>query len=940
MPLASFNFDNRAFLARWPAALTAVLAVASLCGWIFHLPPLTSVIPGAVEMKFNTAIALLLCSLALLILNGTRRAARDALAITFGVLVFALGLATLFEYILDADLKIDQWLVPDTAGAYDVFRGRMSPGSAVAFVCSGIAVATLTTGRLSILSRSAAIATAAVGMISLLGYLWNIGEIITDQVLPPVAINTAVGFICIGASILLTPRRQATTAASLATPSLATLELKIAFGFCFAMSLLVAGGSFTYRNSVEFGNAVAWVSHGQEVRTTLANIVASLAAADVAARDFLLTRDRHRSDDYRQLRERVTETAARLRSLVADNSEQHEQALALQRGVEERLAALDAVLKADQDFGLPAARAVLTVSYQSIPLTRITTLVEEMDTVEVRLLASRQSASVRVRYGTLISLLVTLAIASMLFTALLRAIHREMVGRRGAEEGLRSSDSYNRSIIESSPDCLAVLTTDAQITQMTPQGQRLMDIGDFALIAGTDWCDLWHGPYREAAQHAVDAARNGRESRFEGLSPTRSGVEKWWDVIVMPIKSTHGATERLLAVARDITAVKRTEANLVSTNRFLDSLIDNLPVIIEVKDAKTLRLVRVNRAAEQFMGVTRGDMIGRLAGEIAGEHDAPSDPADRLAVETGTLVDVPERDVVTPLQGVKKVHAMTLPILGTDGRAQFVLSMMLDITQRKLAEQAILALNGELQAKAAELEATNKELESFSYSVSHDLRAPLRAIDGFAEIIEEEYKVKLDAEGLRYLAVIRENSKRMGALIDDLLAFSRLGRQAVSSSAINVESLVREVVDEVLVSEAINLGSRSPPPQVSISPLPPAYGDRNLLRQVWCNLISNAVKYSSKSAAPRIEITAHEAANECQYSVRDNGVGFSMKYAHQLFGVFQRLHRADEFRGTGVGLAIVQRVITRHGGRVWAEGAVGAGATFSFALPKGVVVGE
>ena len=245
-------------------------------------------------------------------------------------------------------------------------------------------------------------------------------------------------------------------------------------------------------------------------------------------------------------------------------------------------------------------------------------------------------------------------------------------------------------------------------------------------------------------------------------------------------------------------------------------------------------------------------------------------------------------------------------------------------------------MNSELQRKAAQLEATNKELESFSYSVSHDLRAPLRAIDGFAQMVEEDYKGRLDAEGLRYLSVIRQNSRRMGALIDDLLAFSRLGRQPVVPGEINVDSLVREVVEEILNAEVRSeRGKAAAAPQIEVGPLPPVRGDRILLRQVWTNLIDNAVKYSSKAARPLIRISGRRVGAENHYSVRDNGVGFNMQYAEQLFRVFQRLHRADEFGGTGVGLAIVHRVVTRHGGRVWAEGKEDQGAMFSFALPQG-----
>jgi light-regulated signal transduction histidine kinase (bacteriophytochrome) len=209
------------------------------------------------------------------------------------------------------------------------------------------------------------------------------------------------------------------------------------------------------------------------------------------------------------------------------------------------------------------------------------------------------------------------------------------------------------------------------------------------------------------------------------------------------------------------------------------------------------------------------------------------------------------------------------------------------------------------------------------------LRAPLRAIDGFALMIEEDYIARLDGEGRRYLAVIRENTKRMGALVDDLLAFSRLGRQAVAKSAVNMDALVREVLDEALRDH------KGTPPLIQMEHLPIAHADRGLLRQVWANLISNALKYCSKSERPTITLSGQRGATECAYVIQDNGVGFSMDYVEKLFGVFQRLHRTDEFEGTGVGLAIVHRIISRHGGRIWAEGKINQGAVFTFALPLG-----
>jgi signal transduction histidine kinase len=227
-----------------------------------------------------------------------------------------------------------------------------------------------------------------------------------------------------------------------------------------------------------------------------------------------------------------------------------------------------------------------------------------------------------------------------------------------------------------------------------------------------------------------------------------------------------------------------------------------------------------------------------------------------------------------------------------------------------------------------ELEAANAELESFSYSVSHDLRAPLRAIAGYSRMLEDDYAETLDAEARRRLDAVQSEAGRMGALIDDLLEYSRLGRASLASVVVDMDRLVREIV----ASHVDRIGSDRL--LVEIGSLSAARGDRTALRQVWENLIGNAVKYSGKEPRQVVTISAEPNGSCTVYSIRDNGVGFDMKYAAKLFGVFERLHAPDEFEGTGVGLAIVRRVIARHGGQVWADATPGEGARFSFTLPN------
>jgi len=335
-----------------------------------------------------------------------------------------------------------------------------------------------------------------------------------------------------------------------------------------------------------------------------------------------------------------------------------------------------------------------------------------------------------------------------------------------------------------------------------------------------------------------------------------------------------------------------------------------------------------NRGAQELYGWTAAEVIGQSADQLF--HTAFPEPIEGIRTKllnSGRWDGELEK---TKSDGTPVVVASRWSLRRDDQqRPTAILETNNDITQRKLRESEIRVLNEELGKRTAELESINKELEAFAYSISHDLRAPLRHMAGYTELLRKNSASVLDEKSGRYVAVIMESATRMGNLIDDLLAFSRIGRSEWHKTTVSLDQLVQEALMEA--GQAANQRNIA----WKIGALPSCYGDRSMLRLVLINLISNAVKFTSTRDPAEIEIGyLNQEQHELVVFVRDNGVGFDMKYVNKLFGVFQRLHPAEAFEGTGIGLATVQRIVHRHGGRVWAEGLVDRGATFYFSLPQ------
>jgi signal transduction histidine kinase len=384
------------------------------------------------------------------------------------------------------------------------------------------------------------------------------------------------------------------------------------------------------------------------------------------------------------------------------------------------------------------------------------------------------------------------------------------------------------------------------------------------------------------------------------------------------------------ALENEIAKRKRMEEALIeSEGRFrvaaegsLDAFFIFRSIRNEMGQITDFEFIDLNTRAEKLIAMPKEKVIGRGLCELIPINRTGGifDKYVRV-VETGETLDE-EFCVASEQIQASWIHHQVVQL--TDG----VAITSRDITDRKCAEEEIRELNHALQQHAGQLEAANEEVEAFTYSVSHDLRAPLRAVDGYTRILLEDYAAHLNEEAQSICGKICDGAQRMGKLIDDLLAFSRLSRAEMQTSSIDMHTLANSAFLELTTPESRNsLDFR-------LQPLPRVDGDPTMVRQIWMNLISNAIKFSSKRERPVIEVGCHEEAKETIYYIRDNGAGFDKQYVHKLFRVFQRLHSTREFEGTGVGLAIVRRIAHRHGGCTWADGETDKGATFYFTMPK------
>lgn len=695
-----------------------------------------------------------------------------------------------------------------------------------------------------------------------------------------------------------------------------------AFGLAILLLLLVQ--YLGYRSAEAQVETAGRVDHTRQVLSELDDILIAVLDAESGRRGFALTGDESLLAPYRDAHGRATAHLETVRRLVADNTAQLARLAAFEPHVMNRLRRLEDAMAEQRARGIRLPAPPDTVAGAD-EMSAVRAGIAELAAAEHRLLAERVEQtrkSVRLsRDAQLASGTLSILLLSLVVVRLRRAIHEREVSEQRALE----NENDLATTLESIGD--GVIATDAEglVTRINPVAQEITGwepasaVGKpidvvFHLVHDTTGSDL-PNPVHEAMRKkaiveiddaAVLVAKDGQKRRVADSAA--------------PIRGPEGTVRGAVLVFHDVTKVLEDARVLRRTHAFLDSILENIPDMVFVKDAHDLAFVRFNRAGERLLGMKREELIGKTDFDFFEPDQAKAFvDKDRETLRGKQHVDIPEEPLTTA-RGLRWLHTQKVPLLDEHGEPEYLLGISADITERRRDEFI-------LRTSKDATEAAHRELEAFSYSVAHDLRAPLRSIDGFSQALLEDYADKLDDEGKDYLGRVRKAAQRMAELIDDLLALARVSRAEVARMPIDVSSVAREV-------GALAKSARNPKAQLVVTDGLAVDADPRLLRVLLENLLANAFKFSSKREDARVEVghRVDDGSGQRVLFVKDNGAGFDLGAATKLFTAFQRYHRPNEYEGTGIGLATAERIVSRHGGRIWAESTPGGGATFSFIL--------
>ncbi|TAF07380.1 MAG: PAS domain S-box protein [Nostocales cyanobacterium] len=933
---------------------TALIGFFVLLGWIFNLSFLKSILPGLVTMKVNTALGFLLGGISLWLWHENHFRKRSHLQLVcqiLAVIVILIGLLTLIQYSFNVNFGIDQLVIKEKENVIATsYPGRMAPNTAICFFWLGLALILLRYSLTSI-AQSLAFSSFLIAVVGLVGYILRISSFYHLAPFTGMALHTSISFILFSSGILLASSQHGWMQ-EVMSPYLGGIIARNIFPLVIGIPILTSGLFLSAYRSDFIPIEIGFVLRGIINIVVLGGVVwwnaRYLNNIDKKYQNLQQSLQEYNDNLEARVHERTSQLEATNRDLIDSRHQLSNLINTLPGIVFSRSVNNNWSIDSISDGYLSIISECKKELCQSEQKCTFQDLIVEEDYPKI-IAAIQTAIDNKIAYEVEYRIVTQCGHEKWLWekgietsidgdAQIIQGFITEITSLKATEEALRISEERWRLATNSALDAIWEWDSFTDRTTLSERWFSLLGENPQSFtITRLEWEQRLHPDDRERViKNVIDylthqAPRYHSEYRLRH----RDGSYKWVESQAVAQWDEQGKPLRMLGSIADITERKQTEQALRESEAKFREIAENIREVFHINSADLSQMLYISPCYEEIWGRSCESVYQKPDSWSESMH--PDDRARVFAACECLIQGQPlqeEYRIIRPEGDIRWVSARVFPVYSQSGQILRHVGIAADITKRKQAELEIKRLNEELeervQQRTAQITSANKELEAFSYSVSHDLRAPLRGIDGFSKTLLERYTDKLDERGKHYLTRIRAGTQRMGELIDDLLQLSRVTRLEMRLTQVNLSAMAQQIAQHLSESE--------PERRVEwlISPNLIVQGDSQLLRIVMENLLNNAWKFTSKKTQATIELTSMKSESEKRdhltYMIRDNGVGFDQTYVNKLFQAFQRLHSVEEFPGTGIGLATVQRIISRHGGDVWANAVVEEGATFYFTV--------